>query len=715
MSLNLLDIKELLKKLHDEDWDGLLKQVPELNTLVGLYQGKKYHYADAWTHTKHVVKAVKLLKHIINGETVSLDFEPHPESGFHALLQRTPLHPRLTMWVNEVMGKKGDRMDRWDVLLLAALLHDIGKPDTAEDVGDGLRVHFIGHEEVGARKLENFNVSPEYTADWQLVIELVRHHIKPILGFSFNRPSEKFVPEIPENEELRVLLMLLAIADITASKASDRFAEYRTYFNELGWFWLFFERPVRLVDAAANEWNPLIRFNLLHNARKHLRRVPTAELNEGTLGLHLTSKGRNRIRVSEWLWRKLNFLMADPVRRIRFEAGAVVGLISLKSNAFRNKLMDERIRPKAQAAAQFAKAYLVDVDLDKFETDVLGELAFSLAEDGVVERIGRVVQKVLRDEEPLASAKALAAARISKIEIENGDVRELGFGDEFLRSFAATTFELLVKSRPNPLASYINLLIDGNLAMLSQRIAELVEEASQQRPDRSGETMALLWDFVDKLWRSEQPDVGFGRAFGDGLNKLAKTLWKAIDVLPQKLKSRFSNDLIGLAPEIFTEVEVDSKDLELVAIAGSSDSKILINPLNRKEFDQILGYNISPKARALIRTILDHKSDVLEKLRRIVSIVFDVEPPKSTGVEGLAECIEVLSGERILQWRRLSEDIFWDELKKGMSKLPIPLQLEILDFISTQRAATKPKPMRPKMLSKLLTLIAQKSHLESKS
>ncbi|RKY97682.1 MAG: hypothetical protein DRQ10_08280 [Candidatus Hydrothermota bacterium] len=377
--------------------------------------------------------------------------------------------------------------------------------------------------------------------------------------------------------------------------------------------------------------------------------------------------------------------------------------------------MDERIRPKAQAAAQFAKAYLVDVDLDKFEADVLGELAFSLAEDGVVERIGRIVQKVLRDEEPLASAKALAAARISKIEIENGDVRELGFGDEFLRSFAATTFELLVKSRPNPLASYINLLIDGNLAMISQRIAELVEEASQQRPDRSGETMALLWDFVDKLWRSEQPDIGFGRAFGDGLNKLAKTLWKAIDVLPQKLKSRFSNDLIGLAPEIFTEVEVDSKDLELVAIAGSSDSKILINPLNRKEFDQILGYNISPKARALIRTILDHKSDVLEKLRRIVSIVFDVEPPKSTGIEGLAECIEVLSGERILQWRRLSEDIFWDELKKGMSKLPIPLQLEILDFISTQRAATKPKPMRPRMLSKLLTLIAQKSHLESKS
>ena len=67
---------------------------------------------------------------------------------------------------------------RRNMVILAALLHDIAKPDTAKRVKG--RLHFFGHDQVGARKvsqsLERLRFSRE---EISIVQSATRHHLRP--------------------------------------------------------------------------------------------------------------------------------------------------------------------------------------------------------------------------------------------------------------------------------------------------------------------------------------------------------------------------------------------------------------------------------------------------------------------------------------------------------------------------------------------------------
>jgi putative nucleotidyltransferase with HDIG domain len=76
---------------------------------------------------------------------------------------------------------------------LAALLHDIGKPAT-RSVGDDGRVHFYGHEEVGAdmaalRLADGPMRLPEADREW--VVEVIRKHMR--LALMGKKPGRKAV------------------------------------------------------------------------------------------------------------------------------------------------------------------------------------------------------------------------------------------------------------------------------------------------------------------------------------------------------------------------------------------------------------------------------------------------------------------------------------------------------------------------------------------
>lgn len=105
---------------------GLLKQfIPELIELTGLQQGK-FHKADAWQHTMDVLDLTQ---------------------------------PKL--------------MNR-----LAALLHDVGKPQTRSvtDTGD---VHFYEHEKVSGKIARNILTRLKYSTDEvETVVKLVSSHMK---------------------------------------------------------------------------------------------------------------------------------------------------------------------------------------------------------------------------------------------------------------------------------------------------------------------------------------------------------------------------------------------------------------------------------------------------------------------------------------------------------------------------------------------------------
>jgi poly(A) polymerase len=106
---------------------GILEVVlPEIVGLRGLDQSP-HHQFDVWEHTLHVVEAVA-------------DVGDHPEHYLPAHAERVR---------RELDAVVGDDLTARQALRLAALFHDIAKPQTRREHGGG-RVSFMGHDAAGA-------------------------------------------------------------------------------------------------------------------------------------------------------------------------------------------------------------------------------------------------------------------------------------------------------------------------------------------------------------------------------------------------------------------------------------------------------------------------------------------------------------------------------------------------------------------------------------
>jgi poly(A) polymerase/tRNA nucleotidyltransferase (CCA-adding enzyme) len=110
----------------------------------------------------------------------------------------------------------GGGLTRREALKLAALLHDVAKPETRAEVGG--RIRFIGHDEVGARRTagiaQRFRLSRHAA---QVLERLVAEHLRPMhlaqAGLITRRARFRFFRAL--GEEARDLL-LLALADAAA-------------------------------------------------------------------------------------------------------------------------------------------------------------------------------------------------------------------------------------------------------------------------------------------------------------------------------------------------------------------------------------------------------------------------------------------------------------------------------------------------------------------
>jgi poly(A) polymerase len=139
---------------------GVLDVVlPEVVPLRGLSQSA-HHQFDVWEHTLHVVEAVA-------------DIGDHPE---HYL----PAHAdRVRRELGTVVG---DELTAGIALRIAAIFHDIAKPQTRREHGEG-RVSFMGHDAAGAEAVSS--VLGRWKASNRLVAFcriMVAEHLS--LGFS---------------------------------------------------------------------------------------------------------------------------------------------------------------------------------------------------------------------------------------------------------------------------------------------------------------------------------------------------------------------------------------------------------------------------------------------------------------------------------------------------------------------------------------------------
>jgi len=135
--------------------------LPEAMAMVDMPQSPPHRHA-VFAHTLAVMDAWQALSSLDDPRLAPLE----------------PVRPALqTYFQTELAGI----LPRASLMPLAALLHDIGKPETFRRGDDG-RIRFFGHPQVGAdiarQVMRRWRFSREATA---FVVAIVRHHMRPLL------------------------------------------------------------------------------------------------------------------------------------------------------------------------------------------------------------------------------------------------------------------------------------------------------------------------------------------------------------------------------------------------------------------------------------------------------------------------------------------------------------------------------------------------------
>ncbi len=141
---------------------GLLcRVIPELEAARDCEQPRAHHYWDVWGHSLH---CVEYAEGITAGHRNSAIYTMAPWTGAE--------DAHFSEYV-------GDGHTRRTVLKLAALLHDIAKPQTKAPDARG-RIRFLGHSEQGAEiaeaRLSALRMSGQIRS---LVSAMVLHHLRP--------------------------------------------------------------------------------------------------------------------------------------------------------------------------------------------------------------------------------------------------------------------------------------------------------------------------------------------------------------------------------------------------------------------------------------------------------------------------------------------------------------------------------------------------------
>ena len=184
---------------------------PEMMPVKGCDQGG-YHHLDVWSHS---VLALENLERFLPDIPRSF-----PEYG--ARLQ-------------EYLASTAQTLDRVCLLKWAALLHDIGKPETRQMREDGAGYRFHGHDHAGAAIAERLLKRLKFARkDAQLISLMIEHHLRPLHLFNQNEKSNddfrKFFRAVGAEA---VGVLLISYADMNAARGPLAKPERDVQFLEL--------------------------------------------------------------------------------------------------------------------------------------------------------------------------------------------------------------------------------------------------------------------------------------------------------------------------------------------------------------------------------------------------------------------------------------------------------------------------------------------------
>jgi poly(A) polymerase len=204
--LRLINPSGAAQRLDYLDKLGLLTAlVPELTPSKGMAQPQE-HVWDVFDHSIQTISAVEFVTR-----------ESPWEYADAAVLSTVPWSDKVKQHLNRQISCGSTAMS---MLKLAALLHDIAKPQT-KTVAEK-RMRFLGHPEIGAQIataiMERLRFSKR---EIQLVELLIKHHMRPTQlsheGMPTNRAIYRY---FRDTSEAGIDLLYLCLADHLAARAA---------------------------------------------------------------------------------------------------------------------------------------------------------------------------------------------------------------------------------------------------------------------------------------------------------------------------------------------------------------------------------------------------------------------------------------------------------------------------------------------------------------
>ncbi len=185
--------------------DLLCRVIPELEATRDCEQPRAHHYWDVWGHLLHCVEFA---------EAVTAG---HRNNAIYTM---APWTPTEDAYFAEIIG---DGHTRRTVLKLAALLHDIAKPQTKAPDENG-RIRFLGHSEQGAEMVESRLAALRLARrSISLASAMTLHHLRPSqLRHGDQMPSPRAIYRYYRDlGDAAVDTLYLAMADFLAARGPE--------------------------------------------------------------------------------------------------------------------------------------------------------------------------------------------------------------------------------------------------------------------------------------------------------------------------------------------------------------------------------------------------------------------------------------------------------------------------------------------------------------
>ena len=203
--LRLLVVPQAGQFLAYLDELGLLTvMIPELVQTKGVVQPKE-HFWDVFDHSMKTVVAASFL---LREETWEFDSAD--------VLAATPWSEALVQHFALEVSRSSTR---GSLLKLAALLHDIAKPQAKDIDADG-RMRFLGHAKAGAAMAVNMLERLRFSGkEVKLVETMILHHLRPLQMSHAGLPTRRAIYRyFRDTGEAGIDILLLSLADHLAAR-----------------------------------------------------------------------------------------------------------------------------------------------------------------------------------------------------------------------------------------------------------------------------------------------------------------------------------------------------------------------------------------------------------------------------------------------------------------------------------------------------------------